>query len=125
MSIEYCVNTRINGKELTEVFKSVGWNKDEKVIVQAFENSFFVLAYNKEELIGFARAISDGYFYTGIYDVVVRPPFQGKGIAKRMMKILLKEFNGTYFFLTYTDGNREFYEKCGFKENDQALWIPK
>ncbi|WP_306770748.1 hypothetical protein [Isachenkonia alkalipeptolytica] len=41
MSIEYCVNTQINGKELTEVFKSVGWNKDEKVIVQAFENSFY------------------------------------------------------------------------------------
>jgi len=125
MKIEYRVNTPVPGDALIEVFKSVGWNKDENVIVKAFQNSYYVLAYNEEELAGFARAISDDYFYTGIYDVVVKPTYQGKGIAKKMMEDLLQKFKGTYFFLTYTDGNREFYEKCGFKDNDQSMWIPK
>lgn len=125
MKIEYRVNTPVPGDALIEVFKSVGWNKDENVIVKAFRNSYYVLAYNEEELVGFARAISDDYFYTGIYDVVVKPAYQGKGIAKKMMEDLLQKFKGTYFFLTYTDGNREFYEKCGFKDNDQSMWIPK
>lgn len=125
MSIEYRVNTPVPGEALIEVFKSVGWNKDEKVIVKAFQNSYYVLAYREEELVGFARAISDDYFYTGIYDVVVKPAYQGNGIAKKMMEDLLEKFKGTYFFLSYTDGNREFYEKCGFKDNDQSMWIPK
>lgn len=125
MSIEYRINTRISGEELIEVFKSVGWSKDENVIMKAFHNSYYVLAYSEDQLIGFARAISDDYFYTGIYDVVVKPDFQGKGIAKSIMELLLNKFKGTYFFLTYTNGNREFYEKFGFKVNDQSMWIPK
>ncbi len=125
MNIDYRVNSPICGEELIEVFKSVGWNKDENVIVKAFQGSYYVLAYSDNQLVGFARAISDDYFYTGIYDVVVKPSYQRKGIAKKMMEELLKKFKGTYFFLTYTNGNREFYEKCGFKDNEQSMWIPK
>ncbi len=125
MNIDYRVNTPVCGEELIGVFKSVGWKKDENVIVKAFQNSYYVLAYSDNQLVGFARAISDDYFYTGIYDVVVKPTFQGKGIAKKMMEKLLQKYKGTYFFLTYTNGNREFYEKCGFKDNEQSMWIPK
>lgn len=125
MKIDYRINSEINADEIIEVFMSVGWNKDRSAIVEAFKNSYYILAYNEHQLIGFARAISDQHFYTGIYDVVVNPDFQGKGIAKNMMNHLVEKFKGTYFFLTYTDGNRAFYEKCGFQDNNQSMWIPK
>lgn len=125
MKIDYRINSDINSKEVIEVFKSVGWNKEEKIIEAAFKNSYYVLAFDKNKLIGFARAISDNYYYTGIYDVVVKPEYQGKKIAKKMMSLIIEEFKGTYFFLTYTEGNRKFYEKCGFKDNNQSMWIPK
>lgn len=125
MKINYRINSEISASEIIEVFNSVGWNKDKSIIEEAFKNSYYILAYAGKQLIGFARALSDRHFYTGIYDVVVTPEFQGKGIAKEMMNKLVEEFKGTYFFLTYTDGNREFYEKCGFQDNSKSMWIPK
>lgn len=126
MKIHYKVNPEnLNSKAIIEVFKSVGWNKDESNILEAFKRSYYILAYDQDVLVGFCRAISDGYYYTSIFDVVIKPTYQKKGIAKELMAMLTEKFKGTYFFLTYTDGNRAFYEKCGFKENPQSMWIPK
>ena len=36
-------------------------------------------AYEEGKLVGVGRAISDGEYYAGIYDVAVLPEFQGKG----------------------------------------------
>jgi hypothetical protein len=41
MKIEYLVNGKLDAGEIIEVFQSVGWNKDEKNIVGAFEKSFY------------------------------------------------------------------------------------
>lgn len=125
MDIKYKVNDTINANEIIEVFNKVGWNKDPNIIVDAFKNSYYVTAREDDKLVGFARAISDGFYYTGIYDVVVLPSFQKKGIGYNMMKIIIDKFKGQYFFLTYTEGNRAFYEKCGFADNNNAMWIQK
>lgn len=125
MKIEYIINGKLDAGEIIEVFQSVGWNKDEKNIVGAFKKSFYILAYDNDELIGFARAISDNEYYTGVYDVVIKPKYQGQGIGRKMVDTIVKEFQGTYIFLTYTEGNRDFYEKCGFKDNNNAMWIQK
>ncbi|MBS4538924.1 GNAT family N-acetyltransferase [Clostridium sp. D2Q-11] len=124
MNVKYVINGELNAEEIIEVFKSVGWNKNKDIIVPAFKNSYYIMAYYEDELLGFSRAISDNYYYTGIYDVVVKPEYQGRGIAKRMVESLVEEFKGTYFFLTYTEGKRAFYEKCGFEDNSNAMWIP-
>lgn len=46
---------------------------------------------NKRRLIGFARATSDHAFNATIWDVVVHPDFQGKGLGKALMKYVLKK----------------------------------
>lgn len=125
MEIIYKANNIITVEELINVFKSVGWNKNPEDILDAFKKSYYITAYHNDTLIAFARAISDGYYYTGIYDVIVNPQYQKKGIAKEMMKMLLCKFKGTYFFLSYTEGNRDFYEKCGFEDLHTAMWIDK
>ena len=125
MNFKYVSNGEISSKEIIDVFKSVGWNKEEDNIIDAFKNSYYVTTYDGEMLVGFARAISDNYYYTGIYDVVVRTEYQGMGVGRNMVKILLDEFKGTYFFLTYTEGKREFYEKCGFDVNNSSMWIER
>ncbi len=125
MNIKYDVNGEINASEIIKVFDSVGWNKNLSVIKEAFNNSYYILAYYNNQLVGFARALSDNHYYTGIYDVVVKPEFQRQGIAKKMMEMLVKKFKGTYIFISYTDGKRSFYEKCGFIDNNFSMWIPK
>jgi len=121
--IRFEINNEVLSEELIEVFKSVGWRKNPNNIVEAFKNSYYITAYHGKKLIGFARAISDSCYYTNIFDVIVRPEYEKQGVGKRMMLMLREKFKGTYFFLTYTEGRKEFYEKCGFEENDRAMWI--
>jgi len=123
INIRFEKNNPITADELIDVFKSVEWRKNPENIVEAFRNSYYITAYDGDTLVGFARAISDGYYYTNIFDVIVRPEYHTRGIGKRMMKMLREKFKGTYFFLTYTQGRKEFYKKCGFEQNDRAMWI--
>ncbi|MCD4819608.1 MAG: GNAT family N-acetyltransferase [Candidatus Cloacimonetes bacterium] len=125
MKIVYKTNNVLTGEEIIYVFNSVGWNKNPENIVDAFLNSYYVTAYHNDTLIGFARAISDGHYYTGIYDVIVTLQYQKKGIAKEMMKMLLDKFKGTYFFLSYTAGNQGFYQKCGFENLPNGMWMDR
>lgn len=123
--ITYKINNSVTATELISVFKSVGWKKNPENIVSAFKNSYYITAYAKGKLIGFARAISDREYYTSIFDVILVPEYQKKGVAKKMVLMIKERFKGTYFFLTYTEGNKEFYEKCGFKVNKRAMWIER
>jgi len=123
ISVEFRINNPVTADELICVFKSVDWRKNPGNIVESFKNSYYITAYDANKLIGFARAISDYCYYTNIFDVIVRPEYQKRGIGKRMMQLLREKFKGTYFFLTYTEGNKTFYEKCGFEQNDRAMWI--
>jgi len=122
-NITYKKNNPITAGELMSIFNSVGWNKKSENIISAFKNSYFITAYDNKELIGFARAISDGFYYTNIFDVIVKPEYQKRAIGKEMVRMLREKFKGTYFFLTYTEGNKEFYKKCGFEKNDRSMWI--
>ncbi|MDP8315432.1 MAG: hypothetical protein RAP70_10240 [Candidatus Celaenobacter antarcticus] len=52
--IRFEINNPVTAEELIEVFKSVEWRKSEKNIVQAFQNPYYVTAYDGEKLVGFA-----------------------------------------------------------------------
>jgi GNAT superfamily N-acetyltransferase len=121
--IRFEINNEVLSEELIEVSQSVGWRKNPINIVEAFKNSYYITTYHGKKLIGFARAISDNCYYTNIFDVIVHPEYQKQGIGKKMMLMLREKFKGTHFFLTYTEGRKEFYKKCGFEENDRAMWI--
>ena len=125
MDIHYIKNGEIIAETIIDIFTSVGWNKEQDNICEAFKNSFYVIAYDGEKMIGFIRALSDGYYYTGIYDVIVRPDYQNLGIGKRLVEIIIEEFTGTYFFLSSVEGKKSFYEKCGFEEDNRGMWIPR
>ncbi|MFF3099544.1 GNAT family N-acetyltransferase [Viridibacillus arvi] len=108
-----------NIARMKEIYQSVGWKKhSEKVIEQIFSSSnHTVFAFINGELVGFARAISDGVFNAAIYDVVVHPDFQGQGIAKMIVDELLVQLKSiSCIHMISTSGNEEFYKKCGFKK---------
>ncbi len=123
INVKFQTNNHITSEELIEVFQSVGWRKNPDNIVEAFKNSYYITAYHGKKLVGFARAISDNCYYTNIFDVIIHPEYQKQGIGKKMMLMLREKFKGTYFFLTYTEGRKEFYKKCGFEKNDRAMRI--
>nr|WCH56055.1 hypothetical protein [Calliblepharis sp.] len=81
----------INLYELEQLCDAVGWvRRPQKKVKAAIDHSFLTIClfYKKdhyEKLIGFARATSDTVFNATIWDVVIHPDFQGKGLGKMLM----------------------------------------
>ncbi|MFM6282617.1 MAG: GNAT family N-acetyltransferase [Dolichospermum sp.] len=83
--------------ELEELCHAVGWSRRPlRKVKKAIEHSFLVASIwqvrgNKKRLIGFARATSDHAFNATIWDVVIHPDFQSRGLGKALMKYVLKK----------------------------------
>lgn len=91
-SIVFSTERDIDLYELEELCDAVGWaRRPLRKVKKAIEHSFLVVSMwevrgTQRRLIGFARATSDHAFNATIWDVVVHPNFQGKGLGKALMK---------------------------------------
>lgn len=87
----------------------------------SFENSYATcLAYVDEQLVGTARALSDGICNAYVVDVWTLSSFRLQGIAKKMVRTLLDRLNGQHVYL-FTDDTVDFYKKLGFIEQPVGL----
>jgi predicted GNAT family acetyltransferase len=81
----------------------------------SFRNSAVtVIAYAGAEIVGKARALSDGVCNAYVVDVWTYSPYRGRGIARTMMEQLLQRLPGQHVYL-FTDTAVGLYEKVGFK----------
>jgi ribosomal protein S18 acetylase RimI-like enzyme len=102
-----------------ELCASVGLSRREPdLIVRALENSLAVVSiWDKDELVGFARATGDKVFNATVWDMVVRPDYQRLGVGRLVMCELLKELDEYSIPLVtlYADpGTDGFYKRFGF-----------
>jgi aralkylamine N-acetyltransferase len=89
---------------------------------KSYRNSaVYVFAHHAEVLIGAARALSDGVYHAEICDTVVLPAYQGQGIGRHMIEILLRDLSGQKIMLTSSFGKEGFYKKLGFRRHKTAL----
>ena len=65
--------------------------RDPEKLKRAFEVSYAVIVvYDSGKLVGMGRALCDGEYQAAIYDMVVLPEYQGKGIGKRSLTNCVK-----------------------------------
>ena len=57
----------------------------------------------------------DGEYQAVIYDVVVLPQYQGRGVGKLIMESIIDKLPVTSIILFAVPGKETFYEKFGFK----------
>jgi aralkylamine N-acetyltransferase len=117
--IEIKLDKNISPFAVQEICESVGWlRRDPDLIAVALENSMVVLSvWENEYLVGFARATGDKTFNATIWDVVVRPTHQRRGLGKLLMKEVLKQIDNFRIPLItlYADpGTEGFYQRFGF-----------
>jgi len=123
--------------ELEELCDAVGWSRRPmRKVRKAIQYSFLVTSMwqqrgNTRRLIGFARATSDHAFNATIWDVVVHPEFQGKGLGKALMKYMIKKLRNEDIsnITLFADPHVvNFYRRMGFMADPEGIkgmfWYP-
>ncbi|MCC6756324.1 MAG: GNAT family N-acetyltransferase [Solirubrobacterales bacterium] len=88
---------------------------------RSFRNSgATVIAYAGHQIIGKARALTDGVCNAYIVDVWTYTPYRERGVAKTMLQVLLDQLPGQHVYL-FTDTAQGFYEKLGFAPQEIGM----
>ena len=113
----------VDWQAVDEVFRlaPLGRRDPEKFQHACAQSAVVVFAYDGETLIGVGRALSDGEYYAGIYDVAVLPAFQGQGVGTRIVRALLEKLPVDTITLFAVPGKEAFYEKLAFRKMTTAM----
>jgi GNAT superfamily N-acetyltransferase len=121
--------TRIDVAQLLELYRTTWWANDRsrETIRRALEHSHPVItAWDGPTLVGFARVVSDLTYRATIWDVIVRPTHQGKGVGRAVMNTVLDhpDLKTVTQFVLLTADKHAFYERLGFRpERDMAMTL--
>jgi GNAT superfamily N-acetyltransferase len=123
--------------ELEELCDAVGWSRRPlRKVRKAIQNSFLIVSMWEQRgvqkrLIGFSRATSDHAFNATIWDVVVHPDYQGKGLGKALMKHIIKKLRNEDIsnITLFADPQViDFYKNLGFTCDPEGIkgmfWYP-
>nr|QCI08306.1 hypothetical protein [Ptilothamnion sphaericum] len=137
INIYFSTDNDINLYDLEKLCDSVGWvRRPLKKVQTALDNSFMIgyIFYNdnnKKKMIGFARATSDNAFNATIWDVVVHPSFQKKGLGKALMNQIvynLRSYDISTITLFADPQVIKFYRNLGFITDPDGVkgmfWYP-
>lgn len=135
--IVFSTERDIDFYELEELCDRVGWaRRPLRKVKKAIEHSFLVVSMwevrgKKRRLIGFARATSDHAFNATIWDVVVDPKFQNRGLGKALMKYAISQLRSADIsnITLFADPQVvKFYQRLGFILDPEGIkgmfWYP-
>jgi len=122
-NIQFKRNTKnVNWLDMKNSYILSDWDtgRTPEQLKKAFDGSYTVcFSYINTEIIGTARAISDGVDSAAVYDVWIKPEYRDRGIGKKMMTLLLADLHGQYILLTTRV--YDFYKKFGFEKTDAMV----
>jgi aralkylamine N-acetyltransferase len=113
----------VDWRHLLQLFKvaHLGGREGDKVR-RAFEKSSVVcFAKDKLRLVAAGRALTDGEYHATIYDVVVDPEYQRRGVGSRVMSELLARLPVWRVLLVAGPEVQPFYRRLGFESYDNVM----
>lgn len=156
MNIVYRNGATVDATALETLCDRVGWPRRPIFKVEAaLANSFLVGTLSLEpktstqkpsmltlhssadngsaaRLIGLARCTSDGAFNATVWDVVIDPEFQGRGLGKALVECMVRTLlkRDITNITLFADGKAiEFYKQMGFEADPEGIrgmfFIPK
>ena len=84
----------------------------EKVFTRSYATAY---ALDEGEVVGCARALSDGICQSAIFNVALKEAYQGRQLGRALIDALLEELQGTNVILYTHPKTVAFYEKLGFR----------
>jgi len=94
---------------------------------KAYDNSIVYTGRINGRVVAMSRVVTDGSYYAGIYDVMVRPEYQGRGYGKELCNFMIdrvKQLNPIKIFLFGSVGDKfdAFYSGLGFTRAKSTVW---
>ena len=133
----FSTNREIDLYELEELCDSVGWaRRPIRKVKKAIECSFLVVTMweikgNRRRLVVFARATSDHAFNATVWDVVIHPNLQSKGLGKALMQYIIRKLRHSDIsnITLFADPQVvDFYRRLGFVLDPEGIkgmfWYP-
>jgi len=92
-------------------------NRKKEITIKAIENSLCIGIYLKEEMIGFARIVTDYATMYWLCDVIIDEKHRKNGLGRKLIEVItnMKELDGMFGLLATRDAHG-LYEKYGFKK---------
>lgn len=128
--IQFCVDkTKIELLQLQALFNLTAFWAQERTVEDleiAIANSNPVVsAWDTQQMIGFARATSDGIYRATIWDVVIHPNYRGAGLGRKLVQTVLSHpcvsrVERVYLMTTH---QQKFYECIGFQPNQTTTMV--
>ena len=90
------------------------------VVAAALEGSWNITVRTPDgQLIGLARVLDDGLLYASVWDILVVPERQRRGIGRALLAAVLEQTAGRRLLsLIATPAGEALYRSAGFAETD-------
>jgi ribosomal protein S18 acetylase RimI-like enzyme len=127
-SITYMVNEPITPKELSTVFKNSGIRRpiDDLHRLQRMISSsnLLITAWDRDELVGVARAITDYSYCCYLSDLAVDQHYQKQGIGKELIRLVQEQITDEVTLLLLSSPvAMDYYPRVGFERIDNGYRI--
>lgn len=119
MSYRICDRKDIDIAQVLELFQCADWTRDrtfEETKALLMQSSLVLSAWDGNRLVAIARVLTDFLFRATVYDVIVRPEDQLRGIGRMLMDKLLDHPKLSHIPAVFllTRDKQLFYQKLGF-----------
>lgn len=129
----FTIDIRIGFDVATQDIKTL-WDKvefsrgrsPEQIRLAIEQSNLLAHAWEGNRLVGTARVLTDGVYYATLWDVIVDPEFQGRGIGTALVRRAIEPFldRGFSFIALFSAVGREgFYERLGFRPHPRAMTL--
>lgn len=98
--------------------RAIGWFDpalDDASLGAALDRTWNVVARNDDRVVGIGRLLDDGALYATIWDMIVDPDYQQRGVGRALLDLMLARAAArTIVALVATPHGRPLYESVGF-----------
>jgi ribosomal protein S18 acetylase RimI-like enzyme len=128
-AIQYRDTRELPLESVLALYRANEWSsarKPELLLRALLASHSLVTAWDGSKLVGLGNAISDGHLVVYYPHLLVLPAYQGRGIGRRLMQMLMARYEGFHQHMLVADGRAiEFYRKCGFQRagKTEPMWI--
>jgi len=108
----------IDPRAVCALYREMEWwpERTEEEVAAVLDGDVAVGVWDGDQLVGFARVISDRHFHAYVEDVMVHPAYQHKGIGSLILARLLEALSTVETVTLFCKADLvPFYEQQGFR----------